>query len=252
MSKQLYMGMGLGALLLFILIGAGVYVSSNSNGEVPESGDNGFSAEVVDEFITRMRAETVERVGQPIEGFEPSMFMQAFPGLIASDFADVDALIGLYRYQDGQVMYDLNGEPELHSAARAISDEGMAQLLANVSARITYMQGEDMLEQLFTAISAGEAEEVDSEPVATGETVVVEGTITCLPHKGDGPQTMECAFGLQAVTGEYYGLSNLWSVAPDITDTNVEVEVRGEFIRPASNEKYDIVGYIDVQSVVRK
>src|SRR3989344_7796578 len=149
MSKQLYVGMGLGALPLFILIGAGVYVSSNS-----ERG-----------------------TGEP------------------QDVSDVEGTLPPGADTDGQ------------------------------------------------------EDENNPQPFISGETVVVEGTVTCLPHKGDGPQTMECAFGLQAVTGEYYGLSNLWTIAPDVTDTGAKVEVRGEFVPPAANEKYDIQGYIDVQSV---
>lgn len=35
----------------------------------------------------------------------------------------------------------------------------------------------------------------------SSRTVSVTGTIVCLPHKGSGPSTMECAYGLQSSGG---------------------------------------------------
>lgn len=239
---KILLGLGAGALLL----GGGWFYYSQAPAEPEETG--GFSQAETEEFTARMRAETTARVGQPIEGFEPFMFMQAFPGLIASDFADVDALIGLYRYENGEVVYDLNGEVEAHSAARAISDEGMEQLLANISSRITFMQGADMLEQLFLAISpdsSGQGAAGGTE-LAAGERVSLDGTIVCLPHKGDGPHTMECAFGFMTPDGTHYGLQG---ANPPLTDTEVDVSVVGTFQPAPANEKYDIVGYIEVESI---
>ncbi len=47
-------------------------------------------------------------------------------------------------------------------------------------------------------------------PVGTGASITVKGVIDCLPHRDtSGPQTEECAFGLKAESGEYYGLTNL-------------------------------------------
>ena len=152
---KLLIGLGLGAAVL----GGGWLYYSNTSTPPALSEEGEFPRAEVEEFTDRMRTGTIARVGQPIEGFEPFMFMQAFPGLLPSDFANVDALIGLYRYEDSEVVYDLDGEIETHSAARAISDEGMEQLLANISSRITFMAGEDMLDQLFLAISPDSNEE---------------------------------------------------------------------------------------------
>ena len=54
----------------------------------------------------------------------------------------------------------------------------------------------------------------DQEPVATTtpDMTTIMGTFTCLPHKGDGPSTMECAFGLKSIDGSYYALD--WSDSP--------------------------------------
>jgi hypothetical protein len=42
----------------------------------------------------------------------------------------------------------------------------------------------------------------------TPQNVTLTGTYTCLPHLDTkGPQTMECAFGLQAENGDYYAVN---------------------------------------------
>jgi len=241
-------------VVLVFLIGTGIYLSDNSNGAAaPEDTSGEVSEEAVEAFTARLRAETVARVGQPIEGFEPFMFMRAFPGLVASDFNDVDALIGLYRYQNGEVVYDLNGEVETHSAARAISDEGMEQLLVHVATRLNYsVSDESEVDNLIDALAPNPAAGGGGTTLANGEPIAVNGVITCLPHKGDGPHTLECAFGLKADDGAHYGLSNLWTVAPELTETDVAVRVSGTFVNVLPDEKYDIQGYIDVQSAVKR
>ena len=255
MNKQVLSGMGLGAVLLFILIGAGVYVSSQQ-GNVPDENESSISQAAATEFIDEMREGTVARVGQPIEGFEPFMFMQAFPGLTANDFDGVDALIGIYRYQNGEVVYDLNGEPELHSAARAISDEGMLQLLVNVSTRLNYnLSGDETVTDVIAAISAAHGADPTNpaagggiEPTLFGTKLTFGGTIVCLPHKGGPATTMECAYGLKADNGSYYGLTNLYSGSHAV-DLRVgeRVEVTGILREPRAEEVYKIVGVIDVE-----
>ncbi len=244
MNKQFIFGFAAAAL---VLIGAVTYASwgtvntpgtGNTNNTIPQ--------EDVTRFTEAMRAKTIAEVGQPIEGFEPSMFMQAYPGLTAQDFNGVDALIGRYVVVNGEVQYDLNGEQELHSAARAISDEGMAQLLGNILARITLMVGSDQVEGALEAISGAPGPD---EVVDGGNETTLTGKITCLPHKGDGPHTMECAFGLVTTDGNHYALQNLWEVAPGITDTEVRVRVTGTVSTPAANEKYDIIGVMKVTKV---
>jgi hypothetical protein len=254
MNTQVLSGMGLGALLLFILIGAGVYVSSQP-GE--NTGGNGSISEAeVTEFTNEMWEGTVARVGQPIEGFQPFMFMQAFPGLTANDFDNVDAEIGLYRYENGEVVYDLNGEPELHSAARAISAEGMRTLLVNVANRLNYdLSGSDTVQDVIAAISVAPGDDPTNpaaggiEPTLFGTKVTFTGEIVCLPHKGN-PEvtTMECAFGLSADNGSNYGIINMYS-GSNMAELVVggRVEVTGILREPRANEIYDIVGVIDVE-----
>lgn len=243
-------------------------------GEVSDKNSSAsISQAAASQFTEGMRAKVIATMGQPIEGFQPFMFMQAFPGLTANDFNNVDALIGRYVYQDGEVVYDLNGEQELHSAARAVSDEGMVQLLVNVANRLNFdLSGGDTVDDVIRALStapgadptqgqgSGTSDPNGSVSSPAGGTVPAQGdrpdgpmttktgVITCLPHKGDGPHTMECAFGLKADDGKHYGLRYLWEVAPGMTETNVRVSISGVFSPAPSDEKYDIAGYIDVRS----
>lgn len=85
----------------------------------------------------------------------------------------------------------------------------------------------------------------------SGTPIVAQGRIVCLPHKNtDGPQTMECAFGLRTDAGVYYALSdtdpNYENVSGAPMDARVEVE--GTFAtRQSSN--YQDIGIISVTRI---
>lgn len=216
------------------------------------------SQETMQEFTDTLRQTFIEERGQPIEGFEPAMFMDVYVGLKVEDFDGVDALIGLYRAQNGEVVYDLNGEQELHSAARAISDEGMETLLINIASRLNIdIEEEGVLEDIFVELQkeavtpepAPVTPPVVKPPVSSGTEVTLVGSIVCLPHKGDGPHTLECAYGFRADNGNHYALHNLFDGPwPWHLDVGDRARVEGTLTAPAANEKYDIVGVIDVES----
>ncbi len=80
----------------------------------------------------------------------------------------------------------------------------------------------------------------------------VTGVYVCLPHRDtSGPQTMECAFGLQADDGRYYALdmrllsSTAWMDVP----TGTRVRVEGPYIPDDGTNKYAIEGAINVTSI---
>lgn len=76
-------------------------------------------------------------------------------------------------------------------------------------------------------------------------TVKVSGHVVCLPHRvTNGPQTLECAIGLQDDNGTYYGLRNM---NPPLYDTNISIVVDGN-LEPDTNSNYNVVGIIDVSS----
>lgn len=94
-------------------------------------------------------------------------------------------------------------------------------------------------------------DDTPTAPIATvpGEPITLVGTLTCLPHKGDGPHTLECAYGLKADDGNHYALKNLFTEpGPWPLDIGDRVRVTGTLDDPERNEKYDIVGVMEVQS----
>ena len=102
--------------------------NAGMEGEMSESGPATHFAEV-------MQQTYVEEGGHPIEGIEPMMFIEVYPGLSEEDFDGVEASQGVYAYTDGELTFTQTEQPE-HSAARAITEEGMETLLANVSERL--------------------------------------------------------------------------------------------------------------------
>jgi hypothetical protein len=245
MTTQFWSGF---AVAVAALVGVSAYAYWGST-VVEEPRGGNISQERVTEFTEALRTTFITEQGHPIEGFEPWMFMEVYPGLVAQDFKNVDALIGLYRVEDGAVTYDLNGEVELHSAARAISDEGMRQLLWNVGQRLDIdSEAEGSLALLLATLKSGEPA-VPETPAPQMGRVSIEGTIVCLPKKGPGPHTLECAYGLQATSGEHYGLRNLFEGDwPWPLDTGERARIEGWVEAPEANTSYDIVGIIDVDT----
>ena len=89
-------------------------------------------------------------------------------------------------------------------------------------------------------------------PSITPGHLTLSGSIVCLPHKkSDGPQTLECAFGLQSDAGAYYGLRQLEQdqLINGTLTVGTRVRVSGEAAAPDASEKYAIVGTITVESI---
>ncbi len=85
------------------------------------------------------------------------------------------------------------------------------------------------------------------------ETVTLTGTQVCLPHKDtSGPQTLECAIGMQTTAGNYYALDlNLVSGEPiDIpngkTFTASGILTPIEYLNTDHWQKYNVQGVFSV------
>ncbi|MBI2474161.1 MAG: hypothetical protein HYV68_00500 [Candidatus Taylorbacteria bacterium] len=87
---------------------------------------------------------------------------------------------------------------------------------------------------------------VPSEPGS----INVMGEIACLPKKGTGLQTMECAMGLKGNDAKYYALKNLFAIDPEykFSQTGLRVKVFGTLLPPEGNS-YDVAGAIDVKTI---
>lgn len=77
--------------------------------------------------------------GRPIEGFEPFMFMEAYPGLNASDFNCVAENDGaVYIFKDEQLTLAPKNTTRQSSAEGSITPSGMNQLLQNIVTRLDH------------------------------------------------------------------------------------------------------------------
>lgn len=82
--------------------------------------------------------------------------------------------------------------------------------------------------------------------------IVIQGIMVCLPHRDtEGPQTLECAFGLQDDKGRYFALSDTDPTYKNISGVpmNLRVEIEGTFM-PREDTKYQSIGIIEVTSAV--
>ncbi len=95
-----------------------------------------------------------------------------------------------------------------------------------------------------------------STPAFTGpqvNQVVVKGSIVCLPHKvTNGPQTLECAFGLQDTEGRYFALRDTDPNYVNVSGApmNELVEVEGTFM-PKTDSNYQDIGTIEVTRITQ-
>lgn len=83
----------------------------------------------------------------------------------------------------------------------------------------------------------------------------LEGKVLCLPHKDtNGPQTLECAFGLQTDDGKNYAL-DAGNVNPPPYNTGNRIRANGtitpiEALSSDHWQKYDIVGIFSIKDSV--
>jgi len=63
------------------------------------------------------------------------MFLQAFSGLVPNDFDGADALLGEYKIVEKELAFIMDEGGPIHSAAEAISEEGMKTVFANIQRR---------------------------------------------------------------------------------------------------------------------
>ena len=91
--------------------------------------------DVQEYFNEKLLEGVIDRVGQPIEGFVPFMFMQAFSGLVPKDFDGADALLGEYKIVEKELAFIMDEGGPIHSAAEAVSEEGMKTVFANIQRR---------------------------------------------------------------------------------------------------------------------
>lgn len=78
--------------------------------------------------------------------------------------------------------------------------------------------------------------------------VTLQGTFGCLAHRGDGPHTMECAFGLMLDDGRVYALGSDDPMSVAAISTGTRIEVTG-MLRKVPDKKYLTDGTVQVTSL---
>ncbi|PJE64064.1 MAG: hypothetical protein COU90_04305 [Candidatus Ryanbacteria bacterium CG10_big_fil_rev_8_21_14_0_10_43_42] len=161
---------GLFILLVILIIGGGGYYVYQQQGRVLTDSDMTEEETMPDEkaleafFQETLVVKSVERIGFPIEGFDATLLLQAFPRLEERDFDGVKSFEGHYEITDGTLAFIRDQESPVSSAERTISNEGYVILLNNVSARLEKdIRDEASITDLISML-AGE-EGVSSVPI---------------------------------------------------------------------------------------
>ncbi len=136
---------------------------------------------VLSAFRATLKNEVVSNQGMPIEGFEPFMFMNAFPGLSPTDFEGVEASIGHYTIEEGTLVYKTDDTKLIHSAAKAVTDRGLDTLLGNVAVRLKVdLTKEGTLTEIMEALVRYSHEDPQTGvPVSEGSIRDDEGKVAC-------------------------------------------------------------------------
>jgi hypothetical protein len=112
-----------------------LYLTAPDDGAQDTSAINTSAIDIQEYFNEKLREGVIDRIGQPIEGFVPFMFMQAFSGLVLEDFDSANALLGEYKIVEKELAFIMDAVGPIHSAAEAVSEEGMKTVFANIQRR---------------------------------------------------------------------------------------------------------------------
>lgn len=104
--------------------------------DTDQESDEGPQSDISKFFSEELQRASVERVGQPIEGFSAFIYLEAFPGFEESDFDGVESLEGIYKLAGDKLEYERTAGNMVTSAEETISEEGYATLLGNFSKRV--------------------------------------------------------------------------------------------------------------------
>lgn len=181
MKKTSEIIFGLATLFLMGLVLWHMMFSNQSTDYQPPSED---IVENIEAISSEFKFELEERVrieaGQPIEGYEPFMFMQVFPGLLSEDFNGVEAMIGYYEYKNEVLKHELGNVDVIHSAAPAVTADGVKTLLDNVVTRLDVdPETVSVSEIIFHLLQKQKYQESPSEPTEPSAPVEPSHPVAC-------------------------------------------------------------------------
>lgn len=149
----------IGIILLLVIFALLSLVIIATNEEVSRDDARDFT-QVEQYFIDQITSRALERSdGQPIDGLERSMYVEAFPGLQEDDFMDVETFGDTDQF----------GAPASPDAV--ITNRGLAQLLENTADRLQIViESEEDIDALLVTVSREQPVDDaadDTEPTAT-------------------------------------------------------------------------------------
>jgi len=118
-----------------------------------ERTDDVFSE--VTEFTENIQSFVIKNIGQPIEGFSASVYLQAFPGLLEADFDGVETLEGAYAYENGKLNFVRRQSGHMSSAGDVIVEKGHETLFNNIRGRLGNDLSVDEIVKKITAQGIG-------------------------------------------------------------------------------------------------
>lgn len=192
-------------ILLYILgvvvvLGIGFFEFGDRFFTVTEPTDTevGGGSEVVVEtpvLASYFKAELLEKgvadVGQPIEGFDAGVLMQAFPGLTPRDFDGVATVEGHYTFEKEQAVFSRDAGQPVSSAERTISDKGYAKLLDNLAARLAFaVTDRAAVDELIQKVDTGQS--ISAAFGLTGSALNVSITPMELLEDSRCPSDVQC------------------------------------------------------------
>ena len=127
------------AVIIFasILLVVGMYFIAQNDRTDHVDVDTSFADDAAEYFATRLNNHLVDRLGQSIEGFAPTHFMQEFSQLEPEDFDEADAIGGVYSF-DGENLTFLSssGAAVSTSADGSLTNTGLHRVYYNVVLRL--------------------------------------------------------------------------------------------------------------------
>lgn len=106
---------------------------------------------------------------------------------------------------------------------------------------------DDLTTPTEQATSSSNSNNQNTNVPKNGSQITVSGTTTCLPHRIKGEaETLECAVGLKAKDGKYYGLVD--GTQHYVFDVDVDITVSGLFVATTTSN-YAVIGNITVGKI---
>ena len=93
--------------------------------------------EIKETFPEKLWERGAENAGGfPIEGFNPGLYQNAFPGIMDSDFSETDAVNGHWIFENEELEFVREGSGFETSADGTLTREGTLKLLENIQRRL--------------------------------------------------------------------------------------------------------------------